>query len=153
MLPLIVFAILVGAVGTQLTAEKQKRLQAGLELVAELMTGIVHFALRLAPYAVPAMIYSVVVKVGVDILVALGVFVLGSVFVLLLHLFGTMSVLLKLWSRRSPLAFFATSRRCSSRRSRRVRATRRCRPRSTAHGIRCACVHRPRVSCCRSVRR
>jgi DAACS family dicarboxylate/amino acid:cation (Na+ or H+) symporter len=105
-LPLIVFAILVGAVGTQLAAEKQRRLQAGLDLVAELMTGIVHFALRLAPYAVPAMIYSVVVKVGVDILVALGVFVLGCIFVLLLHLFGTMSVFLKLWSRRSPLAFF-----------------------------------------------
>ena len=41
------------------------------------MTGIVHFALRLAPYAVPAMIFSVVVKVGFDILVALGLFVLG----------------------------------------------------------------------------
>ena len=33
-------------------------------------TGIVNFALRLAPYAVTAMIYSVVVKIGFDILVA-----------------------------------------------------------------------------------
>lgn len=105
-LPLIVFAILVGAVATQLSEEKRLRAQAGLELVTELMTGIVHFALRLAPYAVPAMIYSVVVKLGVDILIALGVFVLGCIFVLLLHLFGTMSVFLKVWSTRSPAAFF-----------------------------------------------
>lgn len=105
-LPLIVFAILVGAVGTQLPEAKRQRLQEGLELVSEVMTGIVHFALRLAPYAVPAMIYSVIVKVGVDILVALGVFALGCAGVMLLHLFGTMSVFLKLWSRRAPLAFF-----------------------------------------------
>mgnify|MGYP002398394316 FL=1 len=105
-LPLIIFAILVGAVGAQLPAEKRRKLQDGLELVTDLMTGIVHFALRLAPYAVPAMIYSVIVKIGVDIIAALGLFVLGCAGVLLLHLFGTMSLLLKLWSRRSPRAFF-----------------------------------------------
>ena len=105
-LPLILFAILVGAVGTQLAPEKRQRLQGALELVSELMTGIVHFALRLAPYAVPAMIYSVIVKIGVDIIVALGVFVLGCAGVLLLHLFGSMSVFLKLWTKRSPRDFF-----------------------------------------------
>ena len=76
-LPLIVFAILVGAAGTRLTEDKRRKLQAGLDMVAEVMTGIVHFALRLAPYAVPAMIYSVIVKVGVDILLTLSVFVVG----------------------------------------------------------------------------
>jgi DAACS family dicarboxylate/amino acid:cation (Na+ or H+) symporter len=101
-LPLILFAILVGAVGTQLAEEKRKKFQESLDLVSELMTGIVNFALRLAPYAVPAMIYGVIVKVGVDILLALGVFVLGCVFVLLLHLFGTMSLWIKYWARRSP---------------------------------------------------
>jgi Na+/H+-dicarboxylate symporter len=101
-LPLILFAILVGAVGTQLASERRRSLQDGLELIGELMTGIVNFALRLAPYAVPAMIYSVIVKIGVEILIALGVFVLGCVTVLLLHLFGTMSLWIKYWARRSP---------------------------------------------------
>ena len=101
-LPLILFAILVGAVGTQLAVAKRKKITDALELVTELMTGIVNFALRLAPYAVPAMIYSVIIKVGVEIVVALGVFVLGCVFVLLLHLFGTMSLWLKFWAKRSP---------------------------------------------------
>ncbi len=105
-LPLILFAILVGAVGTQLAEERRRKLQESLELVSDLMTGIVHFALRLAPYAVPAMIYSVIVKIGVDILVALGTFVLGCVAMLLLHLFGTMSLWIKFWAGRSPLQFF-----------------------------------------------
>ena len=105
-LPLIVFAILVGAVGTQLSDDRRKKLQDALELVCDLMTGIVNFALRLAPYAVPLMIYSVTVKVGVDILIALGTFVIGVIAVLLLHLFGTMSLFLKLWTKHSPVKFF-----------------------------------------------
>jgi DAACS family dicarboxylate/amino acid:cation (Na+ or H+) symporter len=105
-LPLILFAILVGAAGTQLGEDKRLRLQAGLELVTEVMTGIVHFALRLAPYAVPAMIFSVVVKIGFDILVALGLFVIGCIAVMLLHLFGTMSIWLRAWTRHRPLSFF-----------------------------------------------
>lgn len=105
-LPLIVFAILVGAVGTQLAEERRRQLQQGLEIITDVTTGIVKLALRLAPYAVPAMIYSVIVKIGVDILRALGLFAAGCVVVMLLHLFGTLSVWLKLWTTRSPLQFF-----------------------------------------------
>ena len=105
-LPLIVFAILLGAAGLGLTEARRKRLLDGLETVSELMTGIVHFALRLAPYAVPAMIFSVVVKVGFDILLSLGLFVLGCASMLLLHLFGTMSLWLKFLAKRNPREFF-----------------------------------------------
>ena len=49
-LPLILFAILVGAAGLKLPKERRQRLQDGLETVSQLMTGIVHFALKLAPY-------------------------------------------------------------------------------------------------------
>jgi DAACS family dicarboxylate/amino acid:cation (Na+ or H+) symporter len=52
------------------------------------------------------MIYSVVVKIGFDILVALGVFVVGCATCMLIHLFGTMSIWLKLWTRQRPLDFF-----------------------------------------------
>ena len=105
-LPLILFAILVGAAGLKLPRERRHRFQDSLETVTELMTGIVRFALRLAPYAVPAMIFSVVVKVGFDIIVALGLFVLGCVAMLLLHLFGTMSLWLRFLARRDPAEFF-----------------------------------------------
>ncbi len=105
-LPLIVFALLVGVVGTQLAEAKRQQLLSALDLVSELMTGIVQLALKLAPYAVPLMIYGVIVKIGLDILVALGVFALGCLAVMLLHLFGTMSLWLRLWTDRKPLAFF-----------------------------------------------
>jgi Na+/H+-dicarboxylate symporter len=105
-LPLILFAILVGMSATQLPTAKRLTLQSFLTLTTEVMTGIVHFALKLAPFAVPAMIFSVVVKTGFDVLIALGLFVIGCIAVMLLHLFGTMSIWLKLWTTRAPLQFF-----------------------------------------------
>src|SRR5690625_4068844 len=105
-LPLILFAIFVGAAATQLGEKNRKRVQDGLDLVTDLMTRIVDFALRLAPYAVPAMIYSVIVKVGLDILLALSVFVAACLVALALHLFGTMSLWIRFLARQSPLGFF-----------------------------------------------
>ena len=109
-LPLILFAILVGAAGTQLAPDKRQRLQDGLDLISELMTKIVDFALQLAPYAVPAMIYSVIVKVGLDVVLALSVFVVGCLLAMALHLFGTMSLWIALLARKSPWAFFKNIR-------------------------------------------
>lgn len=105
-LPLILFAILVGAAATQLSEDKRQKFQAGLDMISEVMTGIVGFALKLAPYAVPAMIYSVIVKVGTGILFTLSVFVAGCTVALALHLFGTMSLWLILFTKRKPLAYF-----------------------------------------------
>ncbi len=109
-LPLILFALLVGAIGAGLPREPRLRLQSGLEMIVDLMTGLVHFALLLAPFAVPALIFSVVVKFGSGFLHALLLFVAGVLGVMLVHLFGTMSLLLKLFSRRSPRAFFRAIR-------------------------------------------
>ena len=105
-LPLILFAILVGAAATRLQQSQQEAIQKVLDTVSHLMTEIVGFALRLAPYAVPAMIYSVIVTVGLDALWALSVFVVGCTIALALHLFGTMSVWIRLLAKQSPLAFF-----------------------------------------------
>lgn len=105
-LPLILFALLVGVVGTQLAEVKRQQLLSALDLIAELMTGIVQLALKLAPYAVPAMIYSVIIKIGVGILIALAVFAVGCLAVMLLHLFGIMSIWLLCWTNRRPRDFF-----------------------------------------------
>jgi DAACS family dicarboxylate/amino acid:cation (Na+ or H+) symporter len=104
-LPLILFAILVGAAAIRLGGERREKLRSGLELINDLMTGIVHFALKLAPFAVPALIYSVIIKIGWDIVVALALFVSSCVFVMLLHLFGTMSIWVRFLARR-PLGEF-----------------------------------------------
>jgi len=110
LLPLILFSLLVGAAGTRLPDAARLKLQDGLEILTRVMTGIVHFALRLAPYAVAALLASVVIKLGVDFLKALFLFVSGVLFVMAIQLFGTMSLLLKLFSRRPPADFFRTIR-------------------------------------------
>ncbi|MCW5577993.1 MAG: dicarboxylate/amino acid:cation symporter [Dokdonella sp.] len=105
-LPLILFAILFGAAATQLVEARRQRVLEGLETLAQIMTRIVDFALRLAPYAVPAMIYSVIVKVGLSVLAALAWFVVGCTIAFALHLFGTMSLWMRFLAKRSPLQFF-----------------------------------------------
>lgn len=109
-LPLILFALLVGAAGTLLPEEKRRVLQGALEITGELMTTLVHWALRLAPYAVPAMIASVVIQFGAEFIHSLLLFVVGVLAVMAVHLFGTMSLMVKFLARRSPLAFFKAIR-------------------------------------------
>jgi Na+/H+-dicarboxylate symporter len=109
-LPLILFALLIGAAGTQLRERHRPSFQDALEIVVELMTRIVHLALLLAPFAVPALIFSVVVKYGFEFLQSLALFVLGILAVMAVHLFGTMSLLLRLLTHRSPKAFFRAIR-------------------------------------------
>jgi Na+/H+-dicarboxylate symporter len=105
-LPLILFALLIGAAGTQIQERHQPALQALLEMMVELMTRIVHMALLLAPFAVPALIFGVAVKYGLEFLQSLALSVLGILAIMLVHLFGTMSLLLRLLTRRSPAGFF-----------------------------------------------
>jgi Na+/H+-dicarboxylate symporter len=109
-LPLILFAILVGAAAIRLGGERRDKLRSGLALINDLMTGIVHFALKLAPFAVPALIYSVIIKIGWDIVAALGLFVVSCVVVMLLHLFGTMSIWVRLLARRRLPEFWSQLR-------------------------------------------
>jgi DAACS family dicarboxylate/amino acid:cation (Na+ or H+) symporter len=109
-MPLILFALLVGAAGANLPPEKHRLLEKGLDIGMELMTSIVGFAMRLAPYAVPAMIFSILVKAGLDILKALALFACLVLGILALHLFGSMTVFLKVLTKRRPKEFFLAIR-------------------------------------------
>ncbi len=109
-MPLILFSLLVGAAGTQLPEGKRARLEEILEMGSEIMTRIVGFAMQLAPYAVPAMIFSILVKAGLEILATLSLFAAVVLVTLAMHLFGSMSIFLKFLAHRSPTAFFLTIR-------------------------------------------
>jgi DAACS family dicarboxylate/amino acid:cation (Na+ or H+) symporter len=82
----------------------------GLQIVAEISTRIVHMAMRLAPYAVAALVAAVVMLAGISILKTLALFVTSVVVVMALHLVVTTSILLKLFTRRSPREFFRAIR-------------------------------------------
>lgn len=106
MLPLIVFALMIGAAGVQLDEQRRNSFREWLAILVDLSTNVVGFAMILAPYAVATMICSLVIKVGFEIAEALAAFVLIVVGAIGLHLFGTMSLWLKFWTRRSPAQFF-----------------------------------------------
>jgi Na+/H+-dicarboxylate symporter len=109
-LPLILFALLVGAAGTQLRSQYRQRFEESLEIATELMTALVHYAMWLAPFAVAALLCSLVLHAGAAIVKTLFLFVLCVLGGIAIHLFGTMSLLLKLFSRRSPKEFFKATR-------------------------------------------
>lgn len=107
MLPLIAFALILGVAGTQLPEEERNGLKRAMQVVCDLMTRIVHYALLLAPFAVAAMVFSVAVKLGIEFFVGkLLVFVLCVLGGIAIHLFGTMSLLVTLLGRRSLREFF-----------------------------------------------
>jgi DAACS family dicarboxylate/amino acid:cation (Na+ or H+) symporter len=77
-----------------------------LEGVNEVMVTIIGIALRLAPYGVAALIFSVTSRFGYNLLVALGMYVVTVLLGLALHFFGSFSLLLRLAARYHPLRFF-----------------------------------------------
>ncbi|MDX2185704.1 MAG: dicarboxylate/amino acid:cation symporter [Opitutaceae bacterium] len=109
-LPLILFALLVGAASTLLPDGKRQRWLEVLETGSELMTRIVNWALKLAPYAVAAMLASVVLKFGASFLVHLLTFVGGVLAVIALHLFGTLALVVKFATRHGVREFYRAIR-------------------------------------------
>jgi DAACS family dicarboxylate/amino acid:cation (Na+ or H+) symporter len=85
-------------------------LASALETTVELMTRLVHTAMRLAPWAVAALLAATVARAGLDILKALAWFVAGLLGAMAVHLFGTFPLLLRGLSRRRPGEFFRAIR-------------------------------------------
>jgi DAACS family dicarboxylate/amino acid:cation (Na+ or H+) symporter len=77
-----------------------------LDGIGDAMVVIVGFAMRIAPFAVPALIFDVTALFGWEILKHLSFYVIIVLVGYLLHLFGTYSVLLRVFARYSPGQFF-----------------------------------------------
>jgi len=67
---------------------------------------IIDIAMRLAPYGVAALVFSVSARLGVDIVLILGKFMMVVLVGLALHLLGVYSLILKYLVRVSPWKFF-----------------------------------------------
>ena len=105
MLPLVVLSLLFGAFLMRVRDERRAQMVGWLETVAEIMVSIVGFAMKLAPYAVACLIYSVVAKFGIDLLGKLAAYVGLILGAYLLQLFVFYPLLLAFLARRSPLEF------------------------------------------------
>jgi DAACS family dicarboxylate/amino acid:cation (Na+ or H+) symporter len=112
MLPLMVFALVFGiAVSQTAPRDEQKNvLLRFFEQLFEVCMRIVHFAMKLAPFAVFAIIFNTAFTFGTSVFATLFLYVVTVVGALLLHQFGVYSLLLRMMARRSPSEFFRQCR-------------------------------------------
>lgn len=106
MLALIFVALMTGIGLTLIDKERAQPLVRVLEGINDVTVAIINIAMKLAPYGVAALIFSVTSRFGFDLLVALGMYVVTVLVGLTLHLFGVFSVLVATFARYNPLKFF-----------------------------------------------
>jgi len=106
MLALIFFSLIIGIALTLINEEKAKPIINLLEGINDLTLVIINMAMKLAPYGVFALIFSVTSRFGFDLLIALGMYVVTVLLGLALHLFGVFPILIKVFAKYSPILFF-----------------------------------------------
>jgi DAACS family dicarboxylate/amino acid:cation (Na+ or H+) symporter len=106
MLAVIFFALMVGVGLTLIKPERAQPLMRVLEAVYDVAVIIIKLAMKLAPYGVAGLIFSVTARFGFDLLKALAWYVVTVLTGLLLHQFGVFSILVRLFARMNPLSFF-----------------------------------------------
>ncbi len=106
MLALIFVALMAGIGLTLIDKERSQLLIRFLEGVNQITVAIINIAMKLAPYGVAALIFSVTSRFGFDLLVALGLYVITVLAGLILHQFGAFSILIKIFAKYNPLKFF-----------------------------------------------
>ncbi len=106
MLALIFVALMAGIGLTLIAQERAQPVIRVLEGINDISVVIINIAMKLAPFGVAALIFSVTSRFGFDLLVALGWYVVTVLLGLALHQFGVFSILVKIFARYSPLKFF-----------------------------------------------
>jgi DAACS family dicarboxylate/amino acid:cation (Na+ or H+) symporter len=106
MLGLMFFAVFLGACVTMVPKETAAPLIALLEAVFAATEVAIQIIMRLAPYAVFCLLFTMTARFGFGLLASLGWFVLTVLLGLSLHMFGVYSLSVALLSRIPPLEFF-----------------------------------------------
>ncbi|MEA3303511.1 MAG: cation:dicarboxylase symporter family transporter, partial [Pseudomonadota bacterium] len=109
MLQIIFFAILLG-ISILMVGKKAKDLMKGIEIGNEVMMKMVHIIMSIAPYAVFCLIAQSMAELGLDLLGHLAGYVLVLVAALMLHLFVTLMIVLKVFSGLNPVIFLKKMR-------------------------------------------
>jgi DAACS family dicarboxylate/amino acid:cation (Na+ or H+) symporter len=112
MLPFMVFSLMFGF-GLSLVSRRSEgsgALVGVLEQVFAVCMNIVDFAMKLAPFAVFAIIFNTAFRFGYEVFASLFFYVVTVVTGLLIQQFVVYGLLLRTIARRSPLEFFAACR-------------------------------------------
>jgi DAACS family dicarboxylate/amino acid:cation (Na+ or H+) symporter len=106
LLAVMFFALVFGIALATVDRKKTEGLVAAIEGLYWVVMKIIGFAMRLAPYGVAALLFSVAARLGFDIIVVLAKYVGVVLLGLALHQFGVYSILIRLFARMNPVTFF-----------------------------------------------
>jgi len=110
MIAVMVFSLLFGIALTLCEREKVEPLIAFLQAVYEVVMKVIGMAMKLAPYGVAALLFSLTARFGLDIVGKLALYVACVVGGLALHQFVVYSLVLKYVVGYSPRLFFSRIR-------------------------------------------
>lgn len=106
MLPTIFLAFLFGAMMRYFTPAVRDSCKKGLEAAYDFSIRIVDLAMRIAPFAVPCLVFGIAARFGFSVISTLGIYV-GLVFGgYLIHLLLTYSLVVKVIGHMNPVHFF-----------------------------------------------
>lgn len=111
LLPLIVFVIIFGAAITLVVPERRDTILSLFGAINDASMIVIGWIMKLAPYAVFALIASVISRFGMDVLQSLAIYSLVVVAGLALHGLGTYGILVAVLGRLNPLEFFRRIRK------------------------------------------
>ncbi|MBI4244939.1 MAG: dicarboxylate/amino acid:cation symporter [Planctomycetes bacterium] len=106
LLAVMFFALIFGVALSLSKSEKTEVVVQFMEGVFTVLMKIIDFAMKLAPYGVGALLFSVTATLGFDALLTLGKFVIVVLAGLALHQFGVYSLLIYFVIKMNPLTFF-----------------------------------------------
>lgn len=106
MLALIFVSLMIGIALTMIQKEKAEPLIKILDGINDVTIVIINIAMKLAPFGVAALIFSVTSRFGFELLVALGMYMITVLSGLTILLVVAYSVLIKVFARYSPVLFF-----------------------------------------------
>lgn len=109
MLQIIFFSILLG-ISLLMVGKKAESIAEGVEVINEAMMKMVTIIMATAPVAVFALLAKAISELGLDLLAQLAVYVIVVVAALLLHLFGTLMLFFRLFTKLNPLIFLQKMR-------------------------------------------
>jgi proton glutamate symport protein len=105
LLPLIIFSIIFGAALSLVAQERRDVVLGFFNGINDSIMVMIDWIMRLAPYAVFALVGAVVSRFGLDLLRSLAVYTLVVGFGLLIHVLVTYMTLVKVLGRLNPLVF------------------------------------------------
>jgi DAACS family dicarboxylate/amino acid:cation (Na+ or H+) symporter len=100
------FALMFGVAATVVRSEGTRSFVLAMQGVYDICLMLIDWVIRLAPWAVAALLFSITAKLGFDVLVQLARFVGTVLLALSIHLFVVFPLLLRTLGGMSPLAFF-----------------------------------------------